>query len=819
MNRRSPSLLLAAMSLVGFTSVVHAQTTITIAAPSFNDPVLGTPDTYGGATNPANQVTTATSTSTFYFSGSLTQTAFSATREIGSGVTSTNTCGFRFSNSSYPSVWADFTLPGVAFSPAGTAAVTAGTRSAFGPLQSTMIQSGSTMKVEAFNSGTASMGVTSGAAEVTGTSVSLTLGATAFTSTAQSTFAYPGTFTGVTTGSLTSTSSFTATTPVGPVYILLGPTLTNSIAITNVTATGNTFSDVKITAQNSAYPGAYAIWSPVNHGNAMGTGIDRTWAGIGGNVSNTLLNGIIQQGTTWTFIVSDNTDHTPTGADMDVSNLSFTFTGTTTILANSFDSGVLAGPFNAGGNVDSVDNAVITMAPVGTSFIMGTQVAFSGTATRVQTNSHASELRVRVRNSAFPSYYTLEFQPTPMDFSGGSVLVSDFQIATPSPRDVYTNRMNSTLRGMLIPAGSTFSAEFWDNVDNGAGADATWSNVQFRFISGTAWTTGGTAPSVFTDLGSITNANASTSNALSATSPAITSGGVSWFKLTVPSNVDGTGGSYLNLYVSSAATTGAVSDSTMSLYDNSGRLLGYDDDGGAALFSKLTFGAAGATTPYSINLLAGEEPFNGKDGGGLPAGTYWIAVVPYASNGTSADAFAVTSNNTSSFANGVKLNAISNLPAPRPANQEVTGTLNLGDTGTFGGGLVRYVNYSVWQNGAVVGGGMITAHGPSNAFSVTLPTSVTGAVTIEWDGSSFLDRKTNVNLTGSDQAIGAVNLQNGDVDNSGEVDAGDIDEVISNFGQLWPGGYGNIDADLDVSGEVDAADIDIIIANFGGLND
>ncbi|MBL8060664.1 MAG: hypothetical protein JNK63_08135 [Chthonomonas sp.] len=49
----------------------------------------------------------------------------------------------------------------------------------------------------------------------------------------------------------------------------------------------------------------------------------------------------------------------------------------------------------------------------------------------------------------------------------------------------------------------------------------------------------------------------------------------------------------------------------------------------------------------------------------------------------------------------------------------------------------------------------------------------------------------------------------GDVDNSGEVDAADIDYVISQFGSADPA------ADCDGSGEVDAADIDIVIANFG----
>ena len=57
-------------------------------------------------------------------------------------------------------------------------------------------------------------------------------------------------------------------------------------------------------------------------------------------------------------------------------------------------------------------------------------------------------------------------------------------------------------------------------------------------------------------------------------------------------------------------------------------------------------------------------------------------------------------------------------------------------------------------------------------------------------------------------------MQNGDVDNSGEVDAVDIDQVIADFGLTT-----DINSDVDVSGEVDAVDIDIVIANFGGVND
>jgi hypothetical protein len=73
---------------------------------------------------------------------------------------------------------------------------------------------------------------------------------------------------------------------------------------------------------------------------------------------------------------------------------------------------------------------------------------------------------------------------------------------------------------------------------------------------------------------------------------------------------------------------------------------------------------------------------------------------------------------------------------------------------------------------------------------------------------------TNVDL----QNVGVFNLsftcQNGDVDNSGEVDAADIDAVIGNFGGVGD----SVQEDCDGSGEVDAADIDLVIANFGGVD-
>ncbi len=810
MIRRPQSLLFVAMSAFALSNVARAQLTVNLPTVDFNDPVTSLPTP--GSNNPVNVLYTATVGSGFILSTTVNQLAGGTLDQDWDNIASNTTCGFRITNSAYPGNWADFTLSNQAWNNF-TANITATTRSAFGPLKDTSLPSGSTMTFEAYNSLTTS--AVEGQREVLGTNIGFTLNSATFTSTVVTTFTYSGSFTNLYTGSLTSGSQFTATAS-GSQFVLTNQTLVNSLTIHNVHSS-NQGGDVKFAGENSAYPGLYLTMTPWNSagGYLMGENVTRYFAGIGGNAGGTLAGGVINPGTTWTWYVYDSSDAGTDGvADMGVENISFSLTGTT--FSATYDSATMPGPFNAGGALGSPDNATVTLPSVGTAFIMGTSVVFHGTATQANTASVASELRVRIRNSSYPTL-SLDFQPTAANFAGGVVNVSDFQITTPSQREVYFNRQQNTLRGMTMPSGSSFTAEFWDNNDNGAGADATWSNVRIRFQAGPA-AGSGAAPSTFTDLGTVTNANSSFATALNATSPAIAPGDVQWFKLTVPTVVDGAVGTYLNLWASSAGAN-SVTDSVISLYDNSGRHLAFDDDSSGGLFSMLTFGAPGAATPWSVNQFVGEEAFSGKDGHGLDAGTYWIAVAPYHAGGTFADAFAVTSGSNASFAGGVKLNVISNLPSPIMASQSVTGSLMLNDTTTFGSSLERYIHYTVRQDGQVVAGGMVTAEGQNTPFNVTIPSNISGTVEITWDGSSFLARKSFVNLTGSNQELGLVTMQNGDVDDSGEVDAADVDEAIANFGETWPGGYGNIDADVDVSGEVDAADLDIIIANFGGIND
>ncbi len=148
----------------------------------------------------------------------------------------------------------------------------------------------------------------------------------------------------------------------------------------------------------------------------------------------------------------------------------------------------------------------------------------------------------------------------------------------------------------------------------------------------------------------------------------------------------------------------------------------------------------------------------------------------------------------------------------------LSGTLNLRHTEpTFASGVRKRMRYAVVQGTTIIYQSHFIVTQSSTAFSVPVPSSVTGPAMIIWDGSTYLLNKQDGVLTGGNLSVGTLELFNGDVDDSGEVDSADIDEVIAKFGATW---Y-SVDcekADCDGNGEVDSADIDITIASFGEVN-
>ncbi len=200
--------------------------------------------------------------------------------------------------------------------------------------------------------------------------------------------------------------------------------------------------------------------------------------------------------------------------------------------------------------------------------------------------------------------------------------------------------------------------------------------------------------------------------------------------------------------------------------------------------------------------------------------------------GTSTDTLYRTTNpsigNTNPISAGAQFQFTNNTPLANIAlgiavrGQDFTGDLTLQNVGAMAG--TRTIGYVAKSGTTVVTSGTVVVgvDAPSAVFTVVLPNqlpaSISNPIDIEFDGSSFLKKRITVSVPGDAVPVaipvGSISLINGDVDNSGEVDAADIDAVIAAFGATDLG-----DTDVDVSGEVDAADIDIVIANFGATDE
>lgn len=300
-------------------------------------------------------------------------------------------------------------------------------------------------------------------------------------------------------------------------------------------------------------------------------------------------------------------------------------------------------------------------------------------------------------------------------------------------------------------------------------------------------------PATAIDLGTLTLAN----SPINVSVPTYAAATIRWYKFTFAGDVSSTAFTFLDIF-SSDAGAGDL-DTELGIYTSTGVKVSDDDDDGDGYYSMLSFGIGGGGNG------------SGQDGSTLVAGTYYIATGRYDTI-FNATGFSVTSSgpaNASPY--NLTLRRGSNAPIPP---QYITGSLNLDDTtGPFA--VNRLMRFTVKQGTTSIGSAEILTSYASTPFIIEVPASATGAATLEWDGASFLRNSLNITLSGTQTVAGPMVLSNGDVDNSGEVDAGDIDVVIANFGQAFPGGIGNPFSDVDCSGEVDATDIDIVIANFG----
>lgn len=153
-----------------------------------------------------------------------------------------------------------------------------------------------------------------------------------------------------------------------------------------------------------------------------------------------------------------------------------------------------------------------------------------------------------------------------------------------------------------------------------------------------------------------------------------------------------------------------------------------------------------------------------------------------------------------------------------PNNVTISGTCALGDfIGNIAGETVDFEIRTF--NNTLLDTVQDVPLNASGGYSFT--TAITGTfLRISARGRTWLRRTvSDLALVQNQSTTANFAMPNGDADQSGEVDAVDIDEVIAHFGEVAsdPGFHPN--SDLDGSLEVDAVDIDVAIANFGAVDE
>ncbi|MGE3107415.1 MAG: hypothetical protein AB7O77_03575 [Phycisphaerales bacterium] len=283
------------------------------------------------------------------------------------------------------------------------------------------------------------------------------------------------------------------------------------------------------------------------------------------------------------------------------------------------------GPVNSGGAIGSADNGLLTFTYSGPSFTPGS-ITLEGDLTSVIAGTFASEARVRVTSPGGAFYNSLQWTAT------GSFTTLHLGPAT----QIFSPMPASGSVG-------TWSFEFFESFDDGAGADSTWSNLSIgvnAFVPPT--------PPACINMGDVSN-----SSAVYAT-PDMNrlhiGGAVTWYCFTLNDAINNGVGSWLDI-----DTEGSNFDTEIGLYDVNGTLIATDDDDGSGTQSELSFGQISPTR--TIGTAVGG---NGRDGSLVP-GTYYLAVAGF--NATYGAGFSVTttSTNTTGLA---QVNIRTNIPAP-----------------------------------------------------------------------------------------------------------------------------------------------------------
>lgn len=561
--------------------------------------------------------------------------------------------------------------------------------------------------------------------------------------------------------------------------------LSSTAFIDEIRTVGNLFPDrIRVQVTSSAFPG---LLSTINTfvDTLSGNSANRFWVGT---LSGTLNGRLLPAGSTIQYAIIDDTN-VPGAPTVTITSFQLRLT---TLPPVAYDSGTFAGPFTVQGSIGNPGNPRFQLPPVQQGFEIGPYYAITGSLTNgtstLLTNRNG---RVRVTNDAFPGL-SMELRP----FISTVPNDATFYL---SPSDSSLSAVSNLLRGKAVPAGSRFTVEIYDVIDD-PGIDGTLSSFRLMLTSSRALRTPN--PPEVMDTFVMRNAFSTLASSFNFSVPSLAPREVRWLRIVVPPGSGAASNGFFHLYSEASG-----SPLQIALYSSDGLLI-RSENASSVWGNVLTFGARVAS-PWTPNSTT-DGLLDGRDGPSLPAGEYYLALI---NRGPGAswvlDQFQASSDALSA-SQPTSIRLMSSAPTNWSAIRIPIELANTSENWM----VARRLRYSIKQGESVlVPDTEVSFKNARGAIIAFVPASTTGTVTLSLDGGSFLRRKLSFSVNNVYTELPPVVVHTGDVDNNGEVDLTDIDLVIADY--LTPGGSieGDI-TDLDNSGEVDLTDIDIAVGNY-----